>query len=146
MSMPIIAILLTFCYAVLIYVTDNRHEARLQQLIRERSADSICTFARSFDRRTVDPWVIRAVWEEVREHVGRTKDGRLLALRADDDINALIPYDEWELEDVFETAARRANRSFDDFRQNPYFDKIECLGDYVLLLNAQPPVIGARSK
>ena len=34
---------------------------RLRRLAEHRGGESICTFARSFDPRAVDPWIIRAV-------------------------------------------------------------------------------------
>lgn len=42
---------------------------RLRRLAEERNGESICEFARSFDRRVADPWVIRAVYESLQPYL-----------------------------------------------------------------------------
>jgi hypothetical protein len=51
---------------VLLNLRMKRHLARLAA---SRAEDDICTFARAFDRRSVDPWVLRAVYEELQDHL-----------------------------------------------------------------------------
>jgi hypothetical protein len=42
----------------------NRHQRRMKQ---QRASLSICDFAREFDARKIDPWVIRFVYEELTD-------------------------------------------------------------------------------
>ncbi|MEL7170044.1 MAG: hypothetical protein AAGN64_11915, partial [Bacteroidota bacterium] len=57
----------------------RKHFARLT---RGRQDDSICTFARSFDRRTTDPWIVRAVWDDVQQYM--REGDTLFPLRSSD--------------------------------------------------------------
>ena len=50
-------------------VADVMQKRRLSRLVAQRPDDSICTFARSFDRRAVDPLIIRSVYEAVQRNV-----------------------------------------------------------------------------
>lgn len=43
----------------------------LAALAQEREGESICDFARAFDTRTTDTWVIRAVYEQLQQQLGR---------------------------------------------------------------------------
>src|SRR5262245_48507556 len=64
-TVPLITILIP-----LVTLISIRHKRRLRKrmnaLAASRSGESICTFARAFDRRTTDTWVIRAVYEQVQ--------------------------------------------------------------------------------
>lgn len=51
--------------AILIWPSHYFTERKLKAIITERPEESICTFARSFDRRKVDPWVVRAVYNDL---------------------------------------------------------------------------------
>ena len=107
---------------------------RLRRLAASRAGESICTFARSFDRRSVDPWVIRAVYEEFRAFF----DG-VLPIRATDRIADDL-YMDWEdFNDLAEDAAFRAGRSLKHLEQNPLAaEQIGSVGDLVLFLSHQP--------
>jgi hypothetical protein len=43
----------------------RKRRARLAALAQARQGESICQFARAFNLRDVDAWVIRAVWDTV---------------------------------------------------------------------------------
>jgi len=45
---------------------NNREKTRLQALAAARSGESICGFARSFDLRSTDPLVVRAVYARLQ--------------------------------------------------------------------------------
>lgn len=47
-----------------------RRKARIKRLAASRAGESICEFARSFERRRVDAWIIRAVYDELQEYLG----------------------------------------------------------------------------
>jgi hypothetical protein len=55
---------------------------RLRGAAADRRDESICTFVRSFAYRQTDPWVLRAVYEELGRYWAI--DGRSLPLRAED--------------------------------------------------------------
>src|SRR4051812_38140996 len=51
---------------ILVHVLLNLFDQpRLARLAADRQGESICTFARSFDCRAIDTWIIRAVFEEL---------------------------------------------------------------------------------
>ncbi|MBK0114962.1 MULTISPECIES: hypothetical protein [unclassified Delftia] len=45
---------------------NNREKTRLQALASARNGESICGFARSFDLRSTDPLVVRAVYARLQ--------------------------------------------------------------------------------
>ena len=47
----------------------KRQRARLQELAAMRSGQSICDFARDFDTRQVDTWIILAIYEHLQEQL-----------------------------------------------------------------------------
>jgi hypothetical protein len=54
----------------IIAIVDNRkNRIRLRRLAAHRSGDSICEFRAALDSHAVDPWVIRAVYEQVQENL-----------------------------------------------------------------------------
>ncbi|WP_165220499.1 hypothetical protein [Aquisphaera insulae] len=111
---------------------------RLSRLAAERPGESICTFARSFDYRTIDTWVIRAVFEGLQPCC-RFRHG-VLSLRADDDFDKVLSIDDEDLEDLVVETARRAGRSFDDYEKNPFYGSIRTPRDLVHFLVNQPRV------
>ena len=101
-----------------------------------RPDDNICTFARSFDRRAVDPWVIRAVYDELQEYFR----GEVTAfpVRASDSFSQNLRLDPEELEDLVEAIAKRINRSLEDSVHNPYYGELRTVGNLVHFLASQP--------
>lgn len=110
----------------------SRLEARRRHRIAtERKGESVCSFARAIDMRRLDPWIVRAVYEEVHDTAGfplRPSDTLLRDLRLHEDDLDLIVMD----------IARRCGRSLDDFEQNPCAGPIETVRDLIEVLNAQP--------
>ena len=51
---------------VISWFGSHKHDEKRAALFQERDGDSICEFARSFDVKVVDTWVIRAVYEELQ--------------------------------------------------------------------------------
>ena len=97
---------------------------RRRELSVERAGESICTFARSFPRRSVDTWVIRAVWNAFQ--------GPELALRADDRLWIECGDVDWEL------VASFADRSLDGPGASERLDGADTIADVVRLLDALP--------
>lgn len=71
----------------------RRRERFVRQRATETTGDEICRFARNFDRRTIDPWVVRAVYEELADWMSepdapfapRATDHLFRDLRLDED-------------------------------------------------------------
>ena len=106
---------------------------RLLHFAEARIGDGICTFARSFDRRTVDPWIVRSVYEEFFAYF----NGRLpicAAYRIEDDLDMDLEEIEFMIGDI----AFRAGRTLKNAEANPLFDRIRTVGDLVLFLEHQP--------
>jgi len=121
---------------LLVFEHGRRRAAAIR---RERAGDSICTFARSFDRRAVDPWILRATWEEFASILS-------FPVRATDRVDEHIHPE--DCDDIAEEIAVRAGRSLDDSKRNPMFGRVCTVRDLVLFLQHQPRVAtaaGARS-
>ena len=113
----------------------RKMDARLNALARSRPDDTICTFARDFDRRSVDPWVVRATWEELQKYLGPEREP--FPMRATDRIERDYGVPPDDLGDVWQVIARRAGRSLEDAERNPYYDRVETVGDLVHFANGQ---------
>ena len=111
-------------------------DRRLDRIEALRPNESICTFALSFDRRAVDPWIIRAVWQELQPYFGRRADDFLM--RASDQIEEDLRIDWEDLGVLLETIACRARRSLKDLERNPLYDRVKTVGDLVEFINHQP--------
>lgn len=113
---------------------DQKHFARLAQ---ERSGESICQFARSIDCRSVDTWVVRAVYEELQ--AGLPGAGRSLPLRVTDRLRKDLRLDVDDLDlSLVPDIAQRAGRDLSSTQGNPFYGKVATVGDLVHFLNAQP--------
>ena len=113
----------------------RRSQRHFHELAASRTDESICTFARSFNRHSVDTWVIRAVYEELQRHLGpvpvRAQDVLVRDLRIDgDDLDF----------DLVPDIAERTGRSLQKLTGNPYYGKVETVGDLVFCFNSQPKI------
>ena len=66
---PFLSGLALLCLVAASLIGRRQHGERLRRLAYARPRDSICSFRAAFDVRTVDPWVIRAVYEAVQEYL-----------------------------------------------------------------------------
>ena len=130
MSLVIVSLL------ALLIIGHHRHAARLRVLAESRSGESICEFARSFERTQVDTWVVRAVYEQLQQYLGGTIP---VPIRATDRLTEDLPIDTEDLEmDLMAQIAQRTGRSLISTTANPYYDRVKTVGDLVLFFNAQP--------
>jgi hypothetical protein len=118
------------------YFDDRRQRRRLENLAAARLNASICHFARSFDARQVDTWIIRAVYEEVRAELEHTYPS--FPVCSEDRLDELIVDPDALDMSIAPNVAERTGRSLDNANENPYFGKVRTVGDLVLFLNAQP--------
>lgn len=101
------------------------HQSR--RIAGERRSDSICSFARAFERRQVDPWVVRAVYEAYSVS---------FPVRADDVLDQeLVDFDAADI-------AERAGRCLERVEENPLFGRVSTAGDLVRFLSLQPRLAG----
>ncbi len=108
----------------------------LKRLAAERKDESICTFARSFDRKVVDTWIIRAVHQELQVYV-KYPDG-VCPIRSTDRLDQDLHIDLEDIDDLFPVIAQRTGRSTKNTESNPYYGKVSTAGDLVLFVNSQP--------
>jgi hypothetical protein len=121
---------------VVTVVEHKRQTARLRLLSESRSGESICEFARSFEPREIDTWVVRAVYEQLQQYLG----GDLrVPIRATDRLQKDLRIDAEDLEmDLMAEISQRAGRSLTNTTANPYYDRVRTVEDLVLFINAQP--------
>jgi hypothetical protein len=117
-------------------VAHKRHKKRLGVLAESRSGESICEFARSFERNEIDTWVVRAVYEQLQRYLG----GEIpVPIRATDRLKEDLPIDTEDLEmDLIAEISQRTGRSLKNTTANPYYNKVTTVEDLVLFFNAQP--------
>ena len=108
--------------------------AKLDCLATERAGEGICEFARMFNYRATDTWVIRAVYEEVQGCMGSE-----FPLRATDRLteDLYVEPDDFEI-DIVMRVAERTGRTLEDFKRNPYYGKVSTVGHLVNFFNNQP--------
>ena len=130
--------LIIVVFIPLIYLAGPTVDRRLLGLAAERPDDSICTFARAFDRRTMDAWIVRATWDEIRSYLPEF-EGRPFPLRATDRL-----WDDLHLEaDDMEYAivtniVQRSGRRFRTETTDDDTQPITTVGDLVRWIHTLP--------
>ena len=108
---------------------------RNRRIAAEREGESICDFARGFDCRAIDTWIIRAVYEQFSGAFPLRPGDRFKEdLRADGEYLYFGAID----------IAQRTGRSLDGYERNPMFGKIETLRDLVMFIHHQPLLSAAQ--
>ncbi|WP_422929009.1 hypothetical protein [Singulisphaera sp. PoT] len=110
-------------------------KARRSALARGREGESICTFARSFDCRRTDTWILRAVYEALQPHC-RVGD-RMMPIRSTDEL-ATLGLDGEDIAFVAEEVAYRSGRSMEGMEANPYSFEVVTVEDLVAFMMHQP--------
>lgn len=111
------------------------HAQRFTRMALQRPGESLCQFARALDCRTVDTWVVRAVYEELQRYLPGAVP---LPLRITDHLQHDLRLDAEDLDEVILDMAQRAGRDLTNTSSNPLYDKVITVGDLVHFLNAQP--------
>ena len=135
---PVALIIVSFIIICLVIATikDNK---RLRAIAAERAGDNICTFARAFDRRTVDPWTIRAAYDELQGYFGSI--GRPFPIRASDRFQEDLKMDEDDLCDLLFAIAERSRHDITFLDANP---QINTIGELVTCISNLPKIEEAR--
>ncbi|WP_298401943.1 hypothetical protein [Janthinobacterium sp.] len=118
-------------------VLNRREKHRLQTLACAREGESICHFARSFDKRKTDTWIIRAAHQELQVFL---RPFVAFPVRASDSLTGDLGLDVDDVEDLIVDVALRAGRSLEQTERNPYYGKVRTVSEVVLFVNAQPSV------
>lgn len=119
--------------------TTKAAQMRFSEVAASRGGESICQFARSFDTRRVDTWVIRAVYEALQKELEFAHPA--FPVRASDTVSTLlIDPDDLDMA-VGPEVARRTGRSLDNIEANPYYGKVKSVRDLVMCFNQQPKAI-----
>ncbi len=138
-SHPVIA-LFTVPPAIAVLLWRDSSERRdRERLLAGRTSGDIGAFARSFPRREIDTWVIRAVWDEMQAALTDHPDKQcFFPLLADDRVVEDLRIDSEELEWMVIDVAKRCGRSLKNCEENPYYAQVKSVGDVVRFLNSQP--------
>lgn len=111
--------------------------AKLKELAEERQGESICEFARQFNTRDVDPWVIRAVYEQLQDYLSPMHVS--FPLRAEDRLMGGLICDPDDLDmDLVVQVSKRTGRSLENPKNNPFYERVHTVRDLVYFFNAQP--------
>jgi len=117
-------------------VFDTRYRRRLAA---SREGENICDFARSFDRRKTDMWILRAVYEELSRFIAI--GGKAIPVRPADRCEKDLKIDPEDLDDLAVDIAFRARRSMNGGERNPLYGKVEKVADVVTFLEHQPRIV-----
>jgi hypothetical protein len=128
------------CLAVLVaLVWLHRRSIRnhLRVTAASRTGESICTFSREVDCSNLDTWIVRAVYEEIQEHLDA--DCAKFPLRWTDRLKEDLRIDPDALdEELALDIAQRTGRSLEGTERNPLFGEVKTVRDLVLFFQAQP--------
>lgn len=117
----------------LLFIVVHRENKRIEKIRQERADENICSFRRGFDVRKVDPWIIRATYEEFRNSLGID-----YPIRADDRLDEDLKIDGDDFEEACNIIAARAGYDLEHTEQNPYYDKVKTVRDFVMFMAHQP--------
>jgi hypothetical protein len=119
------------------YRNRKKSSAHLEALARARGQDSICTFSRRFARGQVDPWVIRAVYEQLQGYLA--SESERFPVRPTDDIFVDLRIDDEDFEmDIVEEITQRTGRTLAGAEKNRFYGRANIVENLVHFFNEQP--------
>ena len=128
------------CLAVLVALScllQRNIRNHLRTIAASRAGESICTFSREVDCRNLDTWIVRAVYEEIQEHLAA--DCAKFPLRWTDRLKEDLRIDPDALdEELAIDIAQRTCRSLEGAERNPLFGDVKTVRDLVFFFQAQP--------
>lgn len=126
-------------------VEQRRTRRRLSRLAAGRPGESIGTFARAFDARSTDTWVIRAVYEQLQDWL--KGDYPSFPLRPTDRLEEDLKLDPDDLDmELADEISERTGRPLAGAERNPYFGKIKTAADLVFFFCAQAKNAGDQRR
>lgn len=115
----------------------KRQTKTLRALAATRQGESICEFAREFDTRAIDTWIIRAVYEQVQRQLSHAHPS--FPIRASDRLKEDLFLDDDDLDlDLATEIEERTGRTLDAMATNPHLGKVTTVRDLVLFFQEQP--------
>jgi len=127
----LLVLVVVLIFAVLLLVASAIDAWRERTFGTKTIPTSICTFAREFDCRAIDTWIIRAVFDEFSKY-------SVQSFRADENILVNLKVDSEDFEDIVFDVAERTGRSMDDYESNPFYDRITTVRGLVNFFVNQP--------
>jgi hypothetical protein len=128
-------------YAVIGWIAAGIDFRRKSALAASRPGDPLCAFARSFDLRAVDPWIVRAAFEELQKLCAEPL--RPFPILPSDRLVEDFNIHPDDIEDIAQDVAERAGYSLDHYEQNPLCGQVSTVGDLVQFLAHQPSIRNA---
>lgn len=117
------------------YFEQPKIDRHFDELLKDRKELSIGDFAKEFDCKEVDTWVIRAVYEQVQAYVVSNKH---IAIKSSDKLKEDLHIDDEDLDlDLVEEISQRSGRTLEGYESNPYYGKVKTVKDLVLFFNNQ---------
>lgn len=113
----------------------RREKRRYEALARSRQGVSICEFARSFDLRQTDTWIIRATYQELQQWLQPYVAA--FPVRASDGLFSDFHLEADELDDLLQDIAARSGRSLEKTEDNPWYGSVHTVKNLVAFINAQ---------
>ena len=110
---------------------------RMKKIAIDRREPNICEYARSFDYRVIDTKIIREVWNELQECLGKFED-KLFPIEADDLFKDTYKLDPDDLDDAYWVVADKLGIDTENPDNNPYWNKVTSVKNLVLFLHNQP--------
>ncbi len=133
---------LTFVAFVLTRPGIKREEEHLRALAEARVGHSICEFAREFDLRAVDPWIVRAVYEQLQKQLEHVHPS--FPLHAEDRLKEELHLDGDDVDmEVVVQVEHRTGRSLANADANPYYGKVRTVRDLVMFFQFQGERVAA---
>jgi hypothetical protein len=133
----LVVIAVVGAFAVVSSQHDKRRIAALRRLGQWRHGQSICNFAREFNLREVDPWVVRAVYEQLQAELREVHPN--FPIRAADKLVGSLVLDADDLDmGLIQEIEARTMRSLNRSNDNPYYGRVLTVRELVLFFNAQP--------
>lgn len=111
-------------------------------MCENRDGISICEFAKEFDPKVVDTWIIQAVYEQLQAALPTKQN---VPIKSSDNLFDTLMLDEDDLDlDLVEEIAQRTGRSLEGYRSNPYYGKVTTVKNLVLFFNHQASASGTN--
>jgi hypothetical protein len=111
-------------------VMNRWRRKQLRALAASRPGESLCSFARGFDYRDTDTWIIRAVYEELQGYL--KSECADFPIRPGDRLEEDLKIDGDDLNfNLANQIAERTGRSLTDADKNSYYGKVKTVRDLV---------------
>ena len=118
------------------WVASRIDTRRKLALASSRPGDPLCVFARSMDLRSVDPWVVRAAFEELQPYF--PQQARPFPIQPADRLVDDLHIDPDDIEDIARDIAARAGYSLDYTERNPLYGHVDTVGNLIQFFTHQP--------